>query len=60
MKCLIVLSVDLPNPDAVITVLDHIDPQKIPYFDNVIRVIVGQDVEDTVAFLDEGTNRKAE
>ena len=58
MKCLIVISVDVPSPDDLPEILDYIEPPKIPYFDNVVRVVVGQDVDDTIAFLDEGETRQ--
>jgi len=54
MEVLIVVSVDVPNPDAVATVLQHMDPPGIPYFDGQVRVVVGTDVADTIKFLDEG------
>ena len=52
MKCLIVVSVDLPGPNDVAKVLEHMDPPKVPYFAGAVRVVVGSDVEDTIEFLD--------
>jgi hypothetical protein len=54
MKALIVVSVDLPNPDEAVTVLEHLDPPTIPYFDGEVRLVVGTDVADTIKFLDVG------
>lgn len=54
MKTLFVISVNLPHPDAVIEVMEHLDPPGIPYFAGEVRVVVGTDVDDTVKFLDEG------
>ena len=54
MKCLIVLSVDVPTPDALPTILEHIDPPTIPYFANEARIVVGTDVDDTIDFLENG------
>jgi hypothetical protein len=52
MKCLIVLSVDLPEPEEVVGVLKQIDPPTIPYFSGEVRVVVGTAVDETIAFLD--------
>ena len=52
MKCLIVVSVDLPCPDDAVKVISHMDPPKIPYFDGAVRVVVGSDVDATIEFLD--------
>lgn len=54
MKILIALSFDVPDPESVAKILHVIDPPKIPYFDNTVRVVVGTDVDDTIKFLDEG------
>ena len=53
MKCLIVVSFDLPHPGDVIKVIDHIDAPKIPYFAGAVRIVVGTDVDDTIKFLEE-------
>lgn len=53
MKCLIVVSVDLPHPDKLIDILNHMDLPKIPFFDGAVRVVVGPDVDDTIEFLEE-------
>ena len=54
MKVLVVVSVDVPDPEDTATVLSHLDPPTIPYFDGEVRVVVGTDVVDTIKFLDEG------
>ncbi len=54
MKALFVISVDLPSPEATVTVMNHLDPPNIPYFDGQVRIVVGSDVDDTIKFLDEG------
>jgi hypothetical protein len=54
MKALVVISVDLPNPEESVVVLQHLDPPTIPYFDGEVRLVVGDDVKDTIKFLDEG------
>ena len=54
MRTLIVVSVDLPNPDSVVGVLEHLDPPTIPYFAGEVRVVVGTDVDETIKFLDGG------
>ena len=54
MRALIVISVDLPNPEATVGILEHLDPPTIPYFTGDVRVVVGTDVDDTIKFLDEG------
>jgi hypothetical protein len=54
LKALIVVSVDLPDPEAVPVVLLHLDPPNIPHFSGEVRVVVGTDVDDTIKFLDEG------
>lgn len=60
MKCLIVISVDLPHPDEIITVMKHIDAPKIPYFAGAVRVVVGDDVDEVIEFLDESDTPKME
>jgi hypothetical protein len=54
MKALVVISVDLPNPESSVDVLEHLDPPTIPYFTGEVRLVVGPDVDDTIKFLDEG------
>jgi len=54
LKALIVISVDLPDPEASVPVLEHLDPPTIPYFAGEVRLVVGTDVDDTIKFLDEG------
>lgn len=54
MRALIVVSVDLPDPEATAVVLEHMDPPSIPFFTGDVRVVVGTDVDDTIKFLDEG------
>lgn len=54
MRALIVVSLELPNPEAAVDVLEHMDPPEIPYFAGQIRLVVGTDVDDTIKFLDEG------
>jgi hypothetical protein len=53
MKALIVISVDLPNPEATVEIIEHLDPPTIPYFTGELRVVVGTDVDDTIKFLEE-------
>jgi hypothetical protein len=54
MKCLIVLSVNMPTPEALPEILAHIDPPTIPYFGDEVRIVVGTDVDDTIDFLENG------
>jgi UDP-glucose 4-epimerase len=54
MKALVVISVDIPNPDAILDVIRHLDPPNIVHFDGTVRVVVGESVAETVEFLDEG------
>ena len=54
MRALIVISVDLPSPEATPVILEHIDPPTIPGFTGEVRIVVGTDVDDTIKFLDEG------
>jgi len=54
VKALVVISVSLPDPDAAVHVLEHLDPPSIPFFTGEVRLVVGNDVDDTIKFLDEG------
>jgi hypothetical protein len=54
MKALFVISLDLPSPDSVVQVMEHLDPPEIPHFAGEVRVVVGADVDETIKFLDEG------
>jgi hypothetical protein len=54
MKALFVISVDLPNPEATLDVMEYLDPPAIPYFTGDVRVVVGPEVDNTIKFLDEG------
>lgn len=52
MKALVVITLELPEPDDIVEVLDHIDPPNIPHFDRDVRIVVHHDVDDVIKFLD--------
>mgnify|MGYP006204399967 CR=1 FL=1 len=39
MRCLVVVSVDLPDPGAITEVLDGINPPEVPHFAGEVRVV---------------------
>lgn len=54
MKVLVVVSIEIPHPDNIVDVLDHIDPPKIPFFDGQVRIVPEPVVIKTLLqFLDE-------
>lgn len=53
MKTLIVISLELPTPDDIVEVLEHLDPPNIPYFDRNVRIVVHHDVDAVIKFLEE-------
>jgi hypothetical protein len=52
MKALVVLTVDLPTPDDVVDVLEHIDPPNVPHFAGDARIVVGPYVDVVLNYLD--------
>lgn len=50
---MVVISFQVDDPDNVIPILESIDPKNLPYFSNVVRIVVGnKDVKDTINFLE--------
>ena len=52
MKAIIIVSVDLPDPDDLSAVLVHMDPPNIPHFDNEVRVAIEDARQHVLDWLD--------
>jgi hypothetical protein len=39
VKTLVVILFDIPTPDDLVEVINHIDPPTIPYFDGHVRIV---------------------
>lgn len=53
MKILLVVSLEMPDAEHVIDVLDRIDPPSLPWFDSEVRIVLPEHVEKVLAFMDE-------
>lgn len=53
MKLLVVLSFDIPNPEASADILKAIDPPKLPHFTGEARITVDPWAKAVERFLDE-------
>lgn len=61
MRALVVLSYDLPNPEAITDVLKAIDPPATPHFAGDARVVPEPDsVDAVIAYLDDDKGRIAD
>lgn len=54
MDVLLVLSFKVKNAEEVPEIIKDIHPPGIPGFAGECRIVVGDDVKDTLKFLDEG------
>jgi hypothetical protein len=54
MNVIVVISLNMPDPQQIAEVLEHIDPPHIPHFAGQVRVAVGSDAQRIVNWL-EGT-----
>ena len=52
MKALVVLSLELPSPDAVVDVLQAIDPPNLPHFSGEARIVVDPHATAVTEWLD--------
>lgn len=52
MKALIVLTVELPDPEAVVAVMKAVDPTSIPHFTGIARVVVDPHATAVEEWLD--------
>lgn len=55
-EALIVLDFNVETPDDIVKILKQLDPTKLPFFGGHARIVVGEDVTDTVTFLDGENN----
>lgn len=54
LPVLLVLSLEVDEPEDLSVVIKHVDPPNIPDFSGEVRVVVGDDVKATLDFLDKG------
>lgn len=52
MKALVVLTVDLPDAEAVVEVLHHIEPPTVPHFAGDVRIVVEPHASAVTTWLD--------
>lgn len=53
MKMLLVLTMDLPEPEKIVDVLDILDPPNLPYFAGKVRIVVDPSASEMEEWLDE-------
>lgn len=56
MKAIIVISLELPEPDNIIDALDHIKPPSIPHFAGKVRVAIDPEATTVIRWLDDETD----
>jgi hypothetical protein len=52
MRALVVLTVELPSPEAIVEVLDSIDPPNVKHFAGDARIVVEPATSAVLAYLD--------
>lgn len=53
MKTLLVLTLELPEPEDIAAVLAHIDPPTIPHFTGTARIVVEPVASQLEDYLDQ-------
>lgn len=52
MKALVVLTFDLPDPEAIVEVLEKVDPPQLPHFSGTARIVVDPEASAVEQWLD--------
>lgn len=53
MRAIIVLELDIPAPEDLPIVLQHLDPPTVPYFAGTLRVAIDPVATTVLTYLDE-------
>lgn len=53
MKTIVVIVLNLPTPEDIITVLEHINPPQIPFFGNEVRIVIDPHATELLEWLEE-------
>lgn len=52
MKTIIVLTFDMPEPDSIVEIIEHLNPPSIPHFVGEVRISIDPWASVVEAFLD--------
>ena len=50
---LLLLTLDVPEPEKIVDVLDKIDPEHLPYFAGKVRIVIDPSASEMEDWLDE-------
>ena len=53
MRAILVISLELPEPESITEVVSHIDPPNVPHFGGMVRIAVDPVASTVEHWLDE-------